>query len=234
VTRAARMMTSLRSNKPRTSRCSSKIAVALVLVLSGLIVATGLVQAASKFVLVKRVLSPTPTGGGFFGIAMAVAGGTFLVGSRDCGAVCGAAHVFDSDGTAVRTIVAPMSDPFSGFGESVGAVGSDPLVGANLDDTAGPDAGAAYRFDGASGNLLQTFLNPNPAPDSFGSRDFFGFAMTGLGNDVLVSAPNEDMGAQDAGVAYLFDGTTGQVLRTIENPMCWHRRSFEFRSQRRS
>lgn len=203
---------------PKIGRLSSRIAVVLMLVLSSLSLATGLAYAKTKFELVKRVLSPTPSGGGFFGIDLAVAGDRFLVGSRDCNTVCGAAHLFDSDGNPVRTIFAPTADPFSGFGESVGAMGSNLLVGADLDDTAGPDAGVAYLFDGATGNLLQTFLNPNPAPDSSGARDNFGGALAGFGDDVLVGAATEDIGARDAGVVYLFDGGTGQLLRTIENP----------------
>ena len=196
------------------------LAVFLIVALLSLTVATERAQAGTKFVLVKRIISPTPSGGGFFGEALTVAGDRFLVGSRDCDAVlevCGAVHLFDSDGNLVRTIFAPTTDPFSGFGESVGAMGSNPLVGADLDDTAGPDAGAAYLFDGTTGNLLQTFLNPNPDSPPF-SRDVFGAALTGFGDDVLVSAPNEDIGAEDAGIVYRFDAATGQLLQTIENP----------------
>ena len=204
----------------RIGQRSSRIAVVLMLALFSLTVATEQAQAGTKFVLAKRIVSPTPSGGGFFGEALAVAGDRFLVGSRDCDAVlevCGAVHLFDSNGNLVRTIFAPTSDPFSGFGQSVGAMGSNPLVGADLDDTAGPDAGAAYLFDGTTGNLLQTFFNPNPASPPF-SRDVFGAALTGFGDDVLVSAPNEDIGAEDAGVVYRFDAATGQLLQTIENP----------------
>lgn len=205
----------------RISRRSSVLTVFVVVALLSLTVATKTAQAATRFVLVKTILSPTPSGGGFFGQALAVAGDRFLVGSRDCDEVlqvCGAVHLFDSDGNLIRTIFAPTSDPFSAFGDAVGAVGSNPLVGANLDDTAGPDAGAAYLLDGATGNVLQTFLNPNPEPDTFGGLDFFGRAVAGFGNDVLVGAALEDIGERDAGVVYLFDGATGQLVLTIQNP----------------
>jgi len=36
------------------------------------------------------------------------------------------------------------------------------LVGAYSDDTVVDGAGAAYLFDGSTGALLQTFLNPTP------------------------------------------------------------------------
>jgi len=180
----------------------------------------GVAQAATRFVLVKTIISPTPSGGSFFGQAMAVAGDKFVVGSRDCTeTACGAVHVFDSNGNFVRSIFPPTAATFSftAFGDSVGAMGSNILVGDTLDDTAGEDAGAAYLFDGTTGNLLQTFLNPNPDHPPF-SRDFFGNSVTGFGDDVLVSAPDEDIAGEDTGAVYLFDGATGQLLRTFLSP----------------
>ena len=208
-------------SKFRINRPSNILAVCLIVALLSVTMPAGTVQAATRFVLAKTILSPTPSGGGFFGIAMAVAGDKFVVGSRDCNeTVCGAVHIFDSNGNFVRTIFAPATQAFSftAFGDSVGAQGSNVLVGDTLEDTAGDDAGAAHLFDGATGNLLQTFLNPNPAPGAPFSRDFFGDSLAGFGDDVLVSAPGEDdFGAQDAGVVYLFDGA-GQLVLTIQNP----------------
>ena len=205
-------------SKFRIERPSNMLAVFLIVALLSLTVPAGTVQAATRWVLAKTILSPTPSGGGFFGQALAVADGTFVVGSRDCGPVCGAVHLFDSNGNFVRTIFAPTTEFFSGFGDAVGAVGSNPLVGAPTDDTAGPDAGAAYLMDGTTGNLLQTFVNPNPAQGAPYSLDFFGRDVAGFGDDVLVGATGEDLGAEDAGAVYLFDGATSQLLVTIQDP----------------
>jgi len=208
-------------NKYRIGRLSNILAVFLIVALLSLTVPTGTVQAATRFVLAKTILSPTPSGGSFFGQALAVAGDKFVVGSRDCNeTVCGAVHVYDSNGNLVRTIFAPATQEFSftAFSDSVGALGSNILVGDTLEDTAGEDAGAAHLFDGATGNLLQTFLNPNPAPGAPFSRDFFGGSVAGFGSDVLVSAPREDLAADDAGAVYLFDGATGQPLQTFVSP----------------
>ena len=205
-------------SKFRILRPSNILAVFLIVALLSLTVPTRTVQAATRWVLTKTILSPTPTGGGFFGQALAASGNTFVVGSRDCDTVCGAVHLFDSNGNPVRTIFAPTAEFFSGFGNAVGAVGSNPLVGAPDDDTAGPDAGAAYLMDGTNGNVIQTFVNPNPEPDSFGGLDFFGRDVAGFGDDVLVGATGEDLGERDAGVVYLFDGASGQLLLTIQNP----------------
>jgi len=188
----------------RMSRRSSVVTVFAIVTLLSLTVSIETAQAATQFRLVKTIISPNPSGGGFFGQSLAVAGDRFLVGSRDCNdTVCGAVHLFDSDGNLVRSIFAPTPEGFSGFGDSVGAMGGYLLVGATLDDTAGPDAGAAYLFDGATGDLLQTFLNPNPDPGAPFSRDFFGNSVTGFGDDVLVSAPDEDIAGDDAGAVYL-------------------------------
>ena len=82
------------------------------------------------------------------------------------------------------------------------------------------DAGRAYLFSGATGELLQTLISPNPE-----ANGFFGFAVSGVPDadgdgraDLLVAADGEDGGAQGAGRAYLFSGASGQLLRTLESP----------------
>ena len=205
-------------SQSRFGRLSNILAVFIIVALLSFTVSARSVQAATRFVLARTILSPTPTGGGFFGEAVAAVGNNFIVGARgECAPTCGGAvHLFDSNGNPVRTIGTPTL--FSSFGFSVGGVGADPLVGAIHDSTAGSNAGAAYLFDDATGDLLQTFLNPNPAPDATGSLDFFGQAVAGFGNDVLVSATGEDLGAQDAGAVYRFDATSGVLLQTIQKP----------------
>ena len=146
----------------RISRRSSVVTVFAIVTLLSLTVYIKTAQAATQFRLVRTLISPTPTGGSFFGKTLGVAGDRFLVGSDDCVIACGAVHVFDSDGNFIRTIFPPTTETSSLFGDSVGAMGSNVLVGAPLDNTGGESAGAAYLFDGATGGLLQTFLNPNP------------------------------------------------------------------------
>jgi drug/metabolite transporter superfamily protein YnfA len=113
----------------------------------------------------------------------------------------------------VRTVENPV--PASGdlLGYSVAFVGPNLLVGVPRADMGGTDAGAAYLFDGTTGALLQTFQKPEPA-----AGDWFGNSVAALGENVLVGAPGDDTGEPDAGAVYLFDGKTGEHLRTFQKP----------------
>src|SRR5262245_18397045 len=100
------------------------------------------------------------------------------------------------------------------FGRAVALVGNNVIVGAQFDDGAGTDAGAAYLFDGTTGELLRTFLSPNPRPG-----DFFGMSVAAVVSNVLVGAPNDSgpPGTTNirAGAAYLFDSNTGALLQAF-------------------
>jgi FG-GAP repeat len=77
------------------------------------------------------------------------------------------------------------------------------------------NAGAAYLFDTTTGALLRAFNNPAPGPTS---GDNFGFAVALSGNRALVSTINDDTAALNAGAAFVFDTTTGDLLYTLLNP----------------
>jgi len=88
------------------------------------------------------------------------------------------------------------------------------IVGAPLDDTAGPNAGAVYVFDGNTGALLRTFLNPGP-----GGNDNFGWSVgSAAGGKLLVGAPLDDDGSGGGGAAYLYDITAGTLVEVYLNP----------------
>jgi len=98
------------------------------------------------------------------------------------------------------------------FGRSVATTSTGDILVSALDDTGAANAGSVYLFDG-SGNLLLTINNPTPEEDDrFGS-----VAVTSTGN-ILIGASSDDTGATNAGSAYLFDGTDGSLLLTINNP----------------
>jgi hypothetical protein len=167
--------------------------------------------------LLHTFLNPTPAAKDRFGQSVAVAGNSVLVGALmdDAGATdSGAVYLFDGiTGVLLHTFLNPTPAFRDYFGVSVAWVGNNVLVGAYKDDAGSSDSGAAYLFDGTTGALLHTFLNPTPA-----ANDWFGAHVAGVENNVLVSAYKDDAGTIDSGAAYLFDGTTGELLHTFLNP----------------
>ncbi|HJQ83843.1 MAG TPA: hypothetical protein VKA21_07205 [Candidatus Binatia bacterium] len=183
-----------------------------------------------------------PAAGDFFGLAVAVTpktpksdpGSVYvlvgaplddLMGTPDAGA----AYLFDGDTGALLHPFIKKPAPAAGdrFGSSVAFVqnGAQVLVGAPGD---GPyDAGSAYLFDAASGDLVQSFPNPIPVPvHGSGLEDRFGAAITARGTDVIVGAPGADnivrfpLGeptAEDAGVVYAFEFCDGTCATNCAN-----------------
>jgi len=185
---------------------------------------TGAINAGAAYLfdtadgsLLREFLNPTPAEGDDFGISVAIVGTNVLIGAPgdDTGATnAGTAYLFDGDtGSLLKTFLNPTPATDDHFGLSVAAVGDNVLVGAPQDDTGDTDAGAAYLFNGTTGSLLQTFVNPTPAFD-----DQFGRSVAGISEDVLVGAFRDDTAATNSGAAYLFDASTGSLLRTLLNP----------------
>ena len=59
--------------------------------------------------------------------------------------------------------------------------------------------------------LFDRFVDPNPSPNNGFGRD-----VVALPNgNVVVTAPGDDAGAQDAGAVYLFNGQTGELISTL-------------------
>jgi len=94
----------------------------------------------------------------------------------------------------------------------VAGFGNDVLVSAPLEDIAAEDAGAVYLFDG-TGQLLRTFLSPNPNPIG----TVFGSAIAVVGNNIAIAAGLDSTAAENGGAVYLFDGN-GNLITTILSP----------------
>ncbi len=109
-----------------------------------------------------------------------------------------------------------LSDPtmqaLSGesFGTSVAISGNYALVGAPGYDQS---IGKVQLFD-TTGTLLRTFDNPAPSASS----DYFGWSVAMDGNNVLIGAPSTETSSGVAGRAFLFDASSGSLLRTFTNP----------------
>jgi FG-GAP repeat len=110
-------------------------------------------------------------------------------------------------------IVNPSPDNNDLFGAAISLSGGKALVGAQSDTTTGTGSGRAYLFDATTGAVLHTIENPTPA-----TNDQFGGAVSLSGNLALIGAQNDGLGGASSGVTYLFDATTGSLLRTFANP----------------
>lgn len=168
---------------------------------------------AQLYTLSRTLQGPAPAASDNTGFAVAVVGDNVLVGVPfDSSLVsnAGAAYLFDgSTGAVLRTFRSPTPTTGDSFGYSVAAAGTNVLIGAPFDDTAGVDAGAAYLFNSSTGALMATFLNPTPA-----GFDQFGNSVTAMGTTVVVGAPGDDTGAINAGAAYVFS-SGGALQRTL-------------------
>ncbi len=133
----------------------------------------------------------------------------------------GAARIFSGkDGTELRLLVGEATDDM--FGVAVAGVGdvnadgfSDVIVGANLNDFGGDEAGSAWVYSGKDGSVLHTFRG-----DAICDR--FGSAVNAAGDvnldgfdDVIVGAYLDDRGAVDTGSATVFSGKDGAVLHDL-------------------
>lgn len=151
--------------------------------------------------------------GDAFGRSVAMNGNYVLVGaaySDARGGDSGAAYLFDlSQGRQIKKFSPDDGSAGDLFGYSVALNNRFALIGSAYSDRKGADSGAAYLFDLASGQQIQTLQ-----ADDASAGDVFGNSVAISGNYALVgSAYDDDNGKGDNGSAYLFDLTTGQQIQ---------------------
>lgn len=117
-------------------------------------------------------------------------------------------HVFRSQSTARQA--------GNGLGQSAAMDGNLLAIGSPYDDIGGSDSGIVNLYNATTGAQLHRLANPNPSRESY-----FGWAIAVSGNRVVVGAPEDDTGSNDAGIAYVYDltsATPAVPILTIENP----------------
>ena len=171
---------------------------------------------SSNGILMRTFLNPAPANGYFFGQAIAPLGNDKVLigaprGSTPVPPHSGAAYLYHTNGTLIRTFFRPTAQAGARFGSAVATLGFDRIVvGADGDDRARTDAGAAYLFS-TNGTLLATFTNSTPQ-----DLELFGQALTAVGSDrVLIGAPGD---INNPGSALLFN-TNGILLTRFNNPL---------------
>ena len=122
-------------------------------------------------------------------------------------------------------LVSPNAQDIGFFGMAVAGIEDingnsrgDVIIGAYRESGATTiRMGRVYIFEGSTGYLIRTLVSPNSQSNGrFGSSVADVPDVNGDGHpDIVVGAPGEDEGW---GRVYLFDGTNGNVLQTIEFP----------------
>ena len=171
--------------------------------------------------LILSIPNPDPGTDDYFGSGVTAVGGSFVVAApgADPGGMIdeGSVYLYSAAGSPILAIANP-APAFSGnFGaESIIAVGENFVVAApNQNDPGGTaGTGSVYLYEGATGALILNIPNPDAE-----MNDLFGLGMTAVGGHFVVAASRDDPdGIADAGSVYVYDGTSGALVRAIANP----------------
>jgi outer membrane protein assembly factor BamB len=164
--------------------------------------------------------------GDAFGMTVAISGNYAIIGATgegDAGGTSsGKAYIYNvTTGALVHTLNNPTAYGTSDndwFGSSVAISDNYAIVGVyQEDDAGGTSSGKAYIFNVTTGALVHTLDNPNAYNTSAG--DWFGNDVAISGNYAVVGARLEnDAYGFSSGKAYIFDVTTGALVRTLNNP----------------
>lgn len=173
----------------------------------------------------------------YFGIALAVSSNKIVVGaplvdfteSTTQSSNSGEAYVYSLETGALLTnlenpnIIGTRSSDY--FGACVEISDDYIVVSAMLEDVGGvSQSGVVYVYDASTYQLLRQIYNPNnysTGGDQFGgasSWDTSSQVMAISGNYLIVGVPYEDSTNNNVGVAYVFNLTNGQLIRTHSHP----------------
>jgi len=166
------------------------------------------------------VLSSDIAGSDRFGTSVAIQGDTLVVGASNkhlAGSGAGAAYVFDRTGgvwAETQKLIPSDLTARIGLGSSVSIDGDLLVVGASLHDFGlnySADYGAAYVFRRIGGAWLEEQrLRPTI---SLGDMRF-GTSVFVSGDRILIGAPGDNDGTNEAGSAFIFDGSGSNWTQT--------------------
>ena len=212
---------------------------------TGCSVGQAFVFSSATGALLRTLSHPIPHSSSFFGSVVASIGDIngdsipdFVVGVPGNGlGVFVASYVFvfsGADGSVLLTLNDPNSlevedERGSTFGSVVVSLDDvngdgkpDILVGDGQQDAGGNiDQGQVHIFSGATGALIRTINHPDPQAEAFfGASAVLIADISGDGvGDIVVGAPRQDVGANpDQGRVYVFNGVTGGLLLTLNDP----------------
>jgi hypothetical protein len=111
---------------------------------------------------------------------------------------------------SVSKLTANDGAPLDRFGTAIAANSQFILIGSPRDDDHGSSCGSVYLFDTVSRKFLRKIT---PADGAAG--DEFGAAISTCGTRAFLGARFEDDQGTNSGSAYLFDLTTGSLIRKL-------------------
>lgn len=148
----------------------------------------------------------------YFGQSVAIDGDTIIVGAQfedGAGYNRGAAYVFTRSGTTwteQQKLTASDPEDEDYFGVSVAIDGDTVVVGANLEDGAGTNRGAAYVYTRSGTTWTQQ--QKLTASDGV-NNDWFGYSVAIDGDTVVIGSPYSDDTYTNQGAAYVFTRSAG-------------------------
>ncbi|MFO0701523.1 MAG: FG-GAP repeat protein [Nitrospira sp.] len=173
-----------------------------------------------------KLLAADGVVGDEFGISMAIAGDTVVVGAQgddDKGSESGAAYVFVKPaggwtGTLTQSAKLLAADGAADdwFGSSVAIAEDTVAVGAQGDDDKGDASGAAYVFVKLAGGWTGTLTQSAKLLAADGAAsDLFGSSVAIAGDTVVVGARLDDNKGVNSGAAYVFVKPAGGWIGTL-------------------
>ena len=217
-------------NSPDGKMKTARHALALILFFA---LAAGAVATSQHQAI--ELVSPNQLAQGEFGVFAAGVPDMDGDGRGDvvvCAHVENRAYLFNgATGTLIHTLHAPnQAEPghfgvmAAGLSDVNGDSFGDVVVGADYatSGSAPANAGMAYIFSGADGQLLHSLISPNAQADGFFGRSLARLPdVDGDGfDDIVIGAPKEDpeAGLENAGQVYVFSGASGKLLQEFTSP----------------
>lgn len=154
---------------------------------------------------------PNASAANGFGRSVAIDGNRVLVGAAGSlateGSLNGRAYLYDSTtGELLQSFLRPTANSRRSFGEVLAVDGDVVLISDGQEEV--------FLFDAASGALVRSFRNPDQ-----GRRGLsFGNDVAIDGDLILIGAADDSSRGSNAGRAFLYSASTGELLRAFDDP----------------
>ena len=174
---------------------------------------------ANSFQQIRRYRPTDETGGDRYGQSVALCGEILVIGAdqnAEAASGAGAAYVYSSfTSSLIKKLLPPGGGAAinSRFGCSLATDGKYVLVGATDSSRFTANAGAAFLFDLATGNLVHEL-----DPGDLGGADDYGLKVDLSGNLALIGRSQDSELGGNAGSACLFAVGSGDFLEKILAP----------------